>query len=468
MRLTPLALTAAIFLAGCAIPASHPQVQQASGASLGLATAPNAPPIAADWWHAFGDPQLDRIVADALAGNPTLDAGLARVRQAQAVLAGQRSATEPQVTADVNPQVARLSNRYIIPPPFGGTVRFVGTAQANLGIDLDLFGKQRAAIAQAGASVRAARFDAAAARLAIAGAVVQTYLDLARAERGTAIARSTIATRTDTLRLVDIRIRNQLASRLDREAAATLLAQAQEALVQAKGNRVLATDALAALAGRGADYPATIGPTMLNLAAALPLPTTIPADLVARRADVAAAQARVEAAAAGRQLARKAYYPDVNLMALAGLQAIGLGNFFNLDSGMAGAGAAIHLPIFESGRLRAGLEGATASLDIAIANYNDGVVGGVREAADAIARIRAIDAERVRSAQVVRGYGQTGRLNAIRVSSGLDSRLDLVDNDIRLLDAQLADANLSIDAVVARVQLVLALGGGFDPTLDTK
>ena len=468
MRLTVAAVAVATLLAGCAIPTTRPQVDQATGASLGLATAPDAPPIAAAWWHAFGDPQLDRIVAASLAGNPSLAAGLARVRQAQAVLAGQRSATGPQLTADVNPQVARLPGRYIIPPPYGGTVRFVGTAEANLGIDLDLFGKQRAAILQAGASVRAARFDAAAARLAIAGAVVQTYLDLARAERGAAIARATIRTRTDTLRLVDIRIRNQLASKLDREAAGTLLAQAQEALVQAEGNRVLATDALAALAGRGADYPATIMPTTLDLAAALPLPSTIPADLVARRADVAAAQARVEAAAAGRQVARKAFYPDVNIMALAGLQAIGIGSFFNLDSGTAGAGAAIHLPIFESGRLKAGLAGATATLDVAIADYNDGVVGGVREAADAIARIRAIDAERRRSAQVVRGYGQTGRLNAIRVSSGLDSRLDLVDNDIRLLDAQLADANLSIDAVVARVQLVLALGGGFDPALDAK
>ena len=117
------------------------------------------------------------------------------------------------------------------------------------------------------------------------------------------------------------------------------------------------------------------------------------------------------------------------------MQAIGIGHFFGLDAGTAGAGAAIRLPIFESGRLKAGLAGATAALDVAIANYNDGVIRGVGDAADAIARIHAIDAERVRSAEIVRGYGQTGRLNKIRVATGLDSRLDLVDNDIRLLDA---------------------------------
>ena len=68
----------------------------------------------------------------------------------------------------------------------------------------------------------------------------------------------------------------------------------------------------------------------------------------------------------------------------------------------------------------------------------------------------------------MRGYAETGRLNAVRVRSGLESRLDLVDNDIRLLDAQLLDANLLADAAIARVQLVLALGGGFDPTRDTQ
>jgi outer membrane protein TolC len=90
------------------------------------------------------------------------------------------------------------------------------------------------------------------------------------------------------------------------------------------------------------------------------------------------------------------------------------------------------------------------------------VVGAVREAADAVARIGALAADRARQAEVVRGYAETGRLNAIRVSSGLDSRLDLVDNDVRLLAAEQADADLAADAAQQRVQLVLALGGGFD------
>jgi NodT family efflux transporter outer membrane factor (OMF) lipoprotein len=454
-------ITVAGLLAGCAIPASETVVEPVSTTALGLA--PDvAPAIAADWWRGFGDPQLDRLVSDAVAGSPSLDAAIARVTQAQAVLSTRRADNGPDVTLDAQEQFARLSGRYTIPPPYAGTTRFVGTAAANLSWNLDLFGRQKAAIVGARASVRAAALDVAAARLALSGAVVQTYIDLERAEAQAGIARRTIATRENSLRLVNVRIRNNLGSKLEAQGATTLLAQARQALVRAEAGQVLAKNALAALAGRGVDYSAAIGTTSLKLDAVLPLPATVPADLLARRADIAAAQARIEAAAAGRQVARKAFYPNVNLAALAGFQAIGLGNLLSLDAGTVGAGPAIHLPIFDNGRLKADLAGATAVLDLATADYNDRVVGAVREAADAVARIGALDADRARQREVVRGYAETGRLNAIRVSSGLDSRLDLVDNDVRTLAAEQADADLAADAAQQRVQLVLALGGGFD------
>ncbi len=454
------ALTIAGLLAGCAVPASKPMVAAVSDGALGL-SGEVAPVIAADWWHGFGDPQLDRLVGDAVANSPSLDAALARIAQAQAVLATRNADTGPDVTLDAQEQYARLSGRYTIPPPFAGSTRFVGSVAANLNWNLDLFGRQKAAIAGARASVQAAALDLSAARLSLSGAVVQTYIDLARAEAQAAIAERTIATRMNSLRLVNVRVRNQLNSKLDAQAATTLVAQARQALLRAQAAQVLARNALAALAGRGADYPATIGTTRLQLDAALPLPQRLPADLLARRADIGAAQARVAAAAAGRQVARKAFYPNVNLAALAGFQAVGLGNLLSLDAGTVGAGPAVHLPVFDNGRLKADLAGATAVLDLATADYNDRVVGAVREAADALARIGALAADRARQREVVRGFSETGRLNAIRVASGLDSRLDLVDNDVRSLKAEQADANLAADAAQQRVALVLALGGGF-------
>ena len=458
-RLIPL--LAATALSACAIPDSPPLLTPRAAPDLAL-TGPGVQ-LAPEWWRAIGDPQLDRIMADALSRNPSLDAAGARVRQAIAELSRQDANLGPEVNLDAQAQEARISGLYTIPPPFAGSVRFLGTAQAGLNWNLDLFGRQKAAIAQASAAQYATQYDLAAARLMIAGAVVQSYAEVARAERRAALARDTIATRERSLALVRARVRNRLASELDVQASGTLLAQARLALVQAEAARVLAANALAALAGQGPGYAAGIGPTALKPDAALPVPAAVPADLLARRADVAAAQARVAAASAGRQVARRAFYPNINLTALAGLQAVGIGNFFDPEAGTLGAGAAFHLPIFDNGRLRADLAGATAAVDVATASYNDTVVTAAREVADAIARVRAADAARVRQGEVVAGFAETNRLNGVRVRAGLDSRLDLIDNDVRLLDAQLAAANLSIDALAARAQLAVALGGGFAP-----
>ncbi len=461
MRLMRTVPAAVLLLAGCTIPSAKPSVTPMAASDLGLGSVV-APEIDARWWRAFGDPQLDRLVDDATANSPTLAAALARVRQADAVLSSRRAEDGPDITLDGSAQVARLSGRYTIPPPYGGSTRFVGQVQANLSWNLDLFGRQRAAIEGANASADAARLDAEAARLALAGAVAQTYVDLTRAELAAKIAASAISTREGSLKLVRVRQRSQLASRIDTTAAETLLAQARSALVAAQGQRALAANALAALAGRGADYAAAITPSTMRLDG-LTLPAAIPADLLARRADLAAGQVRIAAAAAGRQVARRAFYPNINLAALAGFQAIGIENLFALDAGTVGAGPAIHLPIFDNGRLKADLAGATAALDLATADYNGHVVTAVREAADAVALDRNIAERRRSQAQVVSGFAETGRLNAVRVRSGLSSRLDLVDNDVRLLDAQLAEANLSADAARTRIALVMALGGGYLP-----
>jgi NodT family efflux transporter outer membrane factor (OMF) lipoprotein len=457
------AIVLATLLAACTPPDTRPQLTQRAPADLGLTGAP-APAIDPTWWTAFGDPQLDRIVADALSGSPSLDAALARVRQAEATLARRDAERGPDITADVTAQEARISGRYTIPPPYAGSVRFLGNATANLSWNLDLFGRQHAAIEGARASAAAARLDVDAARLMLAGSIVSTYAEVARAERIAALARQTIAAREQAVRLVNVRVQSRLASQIDVQEATTLLAQARVALTRAEATRVLAANALAALAGRGADYAAGIGATRLADPTTLALPTAIPADLLSRRADVAAAAARVEAAAAGRQVARRAFYPNVNLIALAGLQAVGIGNFFDPEAGTLGAGGALHLPIFDSGRLRADLEGATAQVDVAIADYNTAVVRAVRDAADALAEIQA-NARQVRvQGDVVRGFAETNRLNAVRINAGLESRLTGIDTDIRLLDAQLAQATLAVDALAARARLAVALGGGFDPS----
>ena len=460
MRHAVIAIALSLSLAACTVPTSAPQLAPRTAGDLGL-TGPAAPLPASRWWESFKDPQLDRLVEQALADSPTLEAAGARLRRARAGLAAARATDGPDIAADGDAQVARLSGRSTIPPPYRGSVRFLGTVGADLDWNLDLFGRQRAAIDGARASVRAAALDTEAARLVLVGAVVQTYLELARSERIAAIAAATIAVRERALHLREVRAANQLASNLDTSAGEALVAQARQRLEQAHGARALIVDALAALTGHGVDAAGRIAPTSLDLDVAMALPASLPADLLARRPDIGAAQARIEAADGNRAVARRAFYPNVNLTAMIGLEAVGIGNLFNPDAATIGGGGAIHLPIFDHGRLRAELAKATADLDGAIADYDRAVVAAVQESADGLATIGNLSDQRRAARAALEGWRTVDRLQAARARNGLETRLDRVDNDVRLLDAELVDAGLTIDAAIARARLATALGGGF-------
>ena len=312
------ALIPALLLAGCATPEAKPAVAPLAPSALGLEGGEGAA-IAADWWKAFGDPQLDRIMADALARNPTLDNALARLRLAESSLAAATAQQRPQLALDASEQVQRLSKVYMIPPPYGGSVQAVGEVAANLSWNLDFWGRQADLVRQQRAGATAAALDVAAARLALAGSVAQTYVELARAERDIDSAQSMIETRDRALALLRLRIDSRLDSDFDIRAAETRATAARQALVRARASRDNATHALALLAGAGADYPAAIGPTRLSMERLAPPADGLPADLLSRRPDILGARMAIDAAASGREVARKAFYPNINLLGITGL-----------------------------------------------------------------------------------------------------------------------------------------------------
>lgn len=454
---------AAMLLAGCAaVPHIKPQVVQVQQGSLGLDG--QAAPIGADWWTAFGDPQLDKLIGIGLAGNPTLDAALARVRAAEAQVQVRHADQLPQVSATGGVLHEQLSDKFLIPPPFGGSDRTLSVVSANLSWTVDLFGRQRALVRQAAASADAARFDAAAARLAISTAIAESYVGLARADRQIQVADGFVTTRQQALGYVQSRIKHQLASQFELKQAETLLAEAEQAKTRAEKQRDLLVHALAALVGRGADfYPAITAPT-LALDAPPMVPQVLPADLLGRRPDLLAGQARIDAAVQGRKVARADFLPNVNLQAMAGSAALGFGSLFTAGALQGGGGVAIHVPIFEGGKLRAQYRRVTADLDGAVASYNDAVLNAVRQSADAITGIRSADQDLTEQGRVVQGLRDTVRLDQVRIQTGLGSQLDAIDSGFRLLEAEQTLVNLQADSLTSRIQLVAALGGGFDPT----
>ncbi|WP_340317722.1 efflux transporter outer membrane subunit [Rhizorhabdus argentea] len=458
-----LAGLVATLLSGCAsIPHVEPRVQTFTAATVGLEGAA-ALSAAGQWWTAFNDPQLDRIMADALAGNPSLDVAMGRLRAAQASIAANKAGLLPQISADVSESRVRISDKYTVPPPYAGTSRWIGSAQANLDWSLDLAGRQKALIAEARASANAAALDVEAARVTLSGAVAQAYINLARASEQAVIAARFVGSREEQLSLAQTRKRTDLSSDVDLRAAETLLAEARQAKIRADGDRALMVHALAALAGRGIDYYAGIGAPKLALQAGLPVPDGLPADLLGRRLDILAARARIEVADAGRKVARADFYPDLDIKAFVGLSAIGLGSLFTGGAATFGAGPALHLPIFQGGRLQANYRGAVAGIDAAIADYDALVVGAVRETADALSAIATNAADAEQQEQVVKGLSETVRLDEVRVRTGLAARLDVLSSGDRLLAANQRQVDLAADGAAARVRLVVALGGSFDP-----
>jgi len=462
-RRAGLAAFTALLLAGCAaVPKDSPQVERLQPAALGLDA--GTPAIDAHWWTAFGDPQLDRLIAMGLSDNPTLEKALARVRAAEASVDVRRADQLPQITVDGQSTYQRFPEKYIYPPPYAGAAWPITQVQANLSWNLDLFGREKAMVAGARASAQAARLDMAAARLTISTSIAQSYVGLARADRLIDVANGFVTTRQQALRYVQSRLEHQLASQFELHQAETLLAEAEQARTRAESQRDLLIHALAALAGRGADfYPQITAPT-LALDAPPTVPDLLPADLLGRRPDLLAGQSRIDAAAAGRQVARTDFLPNVNIQALAGFAALGLGNFFNLGARTYGAGPAIHVPIFEGGKLKAQYRGATADLDAAVAGYNEAVLGAIHDASDALTLVRTADKDLGDQRRIVAGLRETARLDQVRVSTGLGSRLDTIESGFRLLEAEQALAGLQADALTRRIQLIAALGGGFDPT----
>ena len=250
----PLALLVAGFLlSGCvAAPPTDPQVTKLSAADAGLGAA-SAPAVAPDWWTAFGDPQLDRLVARALADNPTLAGALARMRAAEAVFSSSRAADYPQANLDGQEQRQLFSKDYIIPPPYGGTWRWFGSLTTNLSWNLDFWGKQAALIAQARDKSLAAALDADAARLALSGAFAQAYINLLLNYQYGDIADATVREREEILKIARGRFDAGLENGSDVAQARSLLSIARADQLRFAAAREMAVHASAALAGEGAD-----------------------------------------------------------------------------------------------------------------------------------------------------------------------------------------------------------------------
>lgn len=431
--------------------------------TLGLG-ADAGPRVEAQWWRAFGDSQLDRLVTRLLANNPSLQSALARIRAAEAELSVARTGDYPTITIDASENRQLLSNAFLYPRPFGGSWQWVGDAQARARWALDFWGKQAALIERARAAGAAVAMDASAARLALAGQFAQSYVDLSLAFQNIDIARQTVAERQTILDLTQSRVSAGLENEASLEQAKSLLAMARMELRRAEADRDIGIHAIAALIGEGANvYGEIVRPTA-SVENALPLPAHLPADLLARRPDILAAHARIQMAVQGRDAAHADFYPNIDLAAAIGFQAVGLDKLFSGSGLVMSAGPAIHLPVFDAGRIRAQYARATADLDAAVADYNGAVVTAVRQTADALTEVASLADQRRQQQLAVDSAKRAFDLAQERYRLGLSEQIPMLTAEGTLRQTRQQMAALIARAASQRVVLLLAVGGGFDPS----
>jgi len=458
LRLT--VLVSALWLAGCASPgAPVPPRPVIEPAALG-ATGSTAVWPAERWWAAWGDTGLDAIVDQALAGSPGLKSAEERVRLAQAAADAAGAARQPQANLSVEITDQRFTENGLVPPPLAGTIRWNNSAQVGVGWEPDLFGRQRAALDAAIGQSRAAQADAQAARVLLAGNVAAAYFNLARLLENRRLASESLAQREQILALVRQRIAAGLDTRVELRQAEGLIAQTQVEIESLDEAASRARHALVELAGQGPQDFDSLAPTMAALRST-ELPTALPADLLGRRADLVAQRWRVDATAKDIEVARAQFYPNVNLVAFVGLSSIGLDRFVEAGARTFGAGPALHLPLFEGGRLRAQLDAKRAEADAAVDAYNGTLLRALREVADEVSSLQSIERQQRAQAEATAAADAAYDLAVQRYQAGLGNFLVVLTAQTNVLAQRRAATELKARHLGAEVALARALGGGY-------
>jgi NodT family efflux transporter outer membrane factor (OMF) lipoprotein len=474
MRLIDLsiAVSGAALLAGC-VPDLGKQPDLRAASSLASTQALAAKPgeardwPAASWWTGFRDPQLTALIEEALVASPDVAAAASRIAAADALAQQNRAALSPTLSADGLVGGNKQSKNLGIPPEFvPDGIRDTGRLTGTGSFSLDLWGKNRAALAAATSEAEAARVDADQARLMLATNIASAYAELAQyhAERDVAIdalrvrgASAQLTTQRVEVGVDAVGSQRQAESRVP--AARADIAALDEAIA-------LTRNRIAALVGAGPDRGLSIARPTIT-AATVGVPDAAGIDLIGRRPDIVAARLRAEAAARRIKVARADFYPNISLSAIVGLQSLGLSRLIEGSSSYGTAGAAFSLPIFDGGRVRGRYVQARADYDNAVASYDRTLIAALREAADAVASQRALGTRLAEQRAALASAADASRIAALRYRGGLSTQLTVLTADDFQLTARRAVADLEARRIALDVALIRALGGGYTH-METK
>jgi NodT family efflux transporter outer membrane factor (OMF) lipoprotein len=458
--------TSLVAASGCApIPTmpSSPAIKQV--AELGSAqsfTAPEAPWPGEGWWRVYQDPQLDALIGETLRGSPDLDLARARLAAAAGSVQIAGASRMPEVTGDLLLNQGKQSYNYVIPSqavPHGWND--YGLAALNLSWELDFWGKNRSALAAALSERRAAEVEVAQASLILSTSVASAYAGLVDLYTLRDNAAETLELRSKTVELFRQRHEFGLETLAGVRQVEARQAAAQADLLALDERIGLQKNAIAALIGAGPDRGLAIGRPTARFAGSPGLPSNLGAELLGRRPDIIAARLRAEAASRRIDAKKAAFYPSVNLLALIGVQSLGIHNLTESGSDIGSAGVAVSLPVFNTQRLQGQLRGARAEYDAAVAVYNATLSTALRQVADAATSRKSLDGELAAARSAVAAAAEAHEIIGNRYRGELATYLDVLTAEDALISARRYEAELETRALILDVSLVRALGGGF-------
>jgi multidrug efflux system outer membrane protein len=414
------------------------------------------------WFEVFKDERLQELIRTALVQNYDLREAVARVNAARANLGITRSDQFPTITTGADVTTLRNSAGGSFPIPSGVSLdrTFGGVVLNLLSFELDLWGRLRRATEAARADLLAADENRKAVITTLVGDVAASYFDLLELDMELEIAKRTLATRQESLRLIQVRQQGGVATQLDvRQAEQLVYGAAQtipdiERLIERRENQIsllLANNPGAIVRGR----------RLTEQEQPPEVPAGLPSSLLERRPDIHAAEQNLIASNAIIGVAKAAYFPNISLTGFMGFQSNQLSSLFTGPTRVWQFVPQVTQPIFTAGRIKSNVRLAQAQQQIALVQYERAIRNSFREVSDALIEYRKVKEIRTQQELLVTTLQDRSRLAYLRYRGGVDTLLNALDADRDLFSAELSLAQTRRNELLALVQLYKALGGGW-------